>query len=68
MNVYMDCLKENREDVPVEVLKEVKESEKKAAKKSGRVQKEPWDKNDTPAEPASVAERFFSRLCGLNSL
>ena len=39
--------------VPKEVLEEVERS----AKVSGRRQKEPWDKNATPAEPASVDER-----------
>lgn len=45
--------------VPVEVLKEVERS----AKKRGRVQKEPWDKNSTPAEPASAEEKAaFERV------
>ena len=42
--------------VPVEVLEQIEASAKSAAKKSGRAHREPWDKNATPAEPASAAE------------
>ena len=39
--------------VPVEVLKEIERS----AKKSEPAKKEPWDKNATPAEPPSKADK-----------
>ena len=53
--LYGKCKSPKAGFVPLEVLKEVE----RAAKKTGPVQKEQWDKNATPAEPASEADPYI---------
>ena len=48
-NFYGKCKSPKVGFVPVEVLKEIE----RAAKESGPVKREPWDKSATPAEPPS---------------